>query len=160
MTGALVSFAVGFALAIIIGLFAAVVGLGRENGFYPTMLMVIAGYYVLFAALAADLTAMTLELAGFFVFCTLAVIGFRGRPWGVVAGLIAHGLFDALHGLLFANPGAPGWWSAFCSGFDLAIAAWLGWMLAGLRRSGDRDDQLYLRPPGPVRALWSSMPKD
>jgi hypothetical protein len=125
MTGALVAFAVGFALAIIIGWFAAVVGLGRENGFYPTLLMVIAGYYVLFAALVADSTAMALELAGFSVFCTVAVVGFRKWTCVVVAGLFAHGLFDALHGPLFANPGAPGWWPAFCSGFDLTLATWI-----------------------------------
>ncbi len=128
MIGAFTSYVIGSALAVVIGLFAAVAGFDREKGFYPTLLMVIAAYYVLFAVLAPDSIAMAWEVAGFLLFCTAAAIGFRGNPWIIVAGLYGHGLFDATHGLLFANPGAPGWWPSFCLSFDLTIGTWFGWI--------------------------------
>jgi uncharacterized membrane protein (UPF0136 family) len=41
---------IGLALAFGVTTFAATVGFARSRNFYPVMLMVIASYYVLFAA--------------------------------------------------------------------------------------------------------------
>ncbi|HEY8258753.1 MAG TPA: hypothetical protein VIG08_13935 [Gemmatimonadales bacterium] len=52
--------------------------------------------------------------------------------WIVVAGLAAHGVFDALHDRLIANPGVPEWWPQFCGMYDVVAAGYLAWLL--LRR--------------------------
>ena len=40
---------IGLLLSVAVAAFATVTGLDRERGFYPTVLIVIASYYVLFA---------------------------------------------------------------------------------------------------------------
>jgi hypothetical protein len=56
---------------------AAVVGFDRERAFYPTVLIVIASYYVLFAVMGASRRTLIIEIViagGFFL---VAVLGFR-----------------------------------------------------------------------------------
>ena len=45
---------IGLILGLAVGGFAAVIGFDRERAFYPTVLIVIASYYVLFAAMGAS----------------------------------------------------------------------------------------------------------
>ena len=44
-------YAIGIVLALCVSVFARVVGLDRDRAFYPTVLVVIASYYVLFAVM-------------------------------------------------------------------------------------------------------------
>ena len=55
---------VGFAMAMGIALFARRVGLDRDRPFYPTVMIVIASYYVLFAAMSGSMRTILLESAG------------------------------------------------------------------------------------------------
>ncbi len=115
---------IGVLLALGVGLFGTVVGLDRERGFYPVMMIVIAACYGLFAimgggaALAAELVIMT-------PFVIAAVVGFRRNLWLVVAALIGHGLMDLAHSQFVDNPGAPGWWPMFCLSFDAVAGLFL-----------------------------------
>ena len=59
----------------------------------------------------------------------VAVLGFRMTAWFAVAGLAGHGMLDAVHGRLIANPGVPGWWPAFCLAFDVTAAVVVAWPL-------------------------------
>ena len=92
---------VGAVLALSIGLSATFLGLDRDRAFYPTVTIVIASYYALFAVMG-----------------------------GPVQALAAHGLFDFIHDRLIANPGVPAWWPAFCLAFDVLAAAYLAWLLS------------------------------
>lgn len=125
---------IGAALALGVAAFAALTGFDRDRAFYPTLLIVIASYYDLFAAMAGSAPALASETLAFAVFLCLAVLGFRWNLWLVVIGLAAHGLFDFLRGGLIVNPGVPAWWPPFCLSFDLVAAAWLAWRLT--RRAG------------------------
>ena len=127
-------YAIGAALAVGVGLFAAASGFDRDRAFYPTVLIVVAHYYLLFALIAGSAAALGSETAAFAIFAGLAVVGFRWSLWLVVAGLAGHGLFDFLRGDLIANAGVPAWWPGFCLSFDLVAAAWLAWRL--LRPAG------------------------
>jgi uncharacterized membrane protein len=120
---------IGLFLAAVLCGAAGLVGFDRERVFYPTMLIVIATYYVLFAATAGDSRALLLEsmIAG--AFLGAAVIGFRSNLWIVVAALAGHGVFDFVHHHLFRNDGVPAWWPAFCLAFDIAAAIFLGMLL-------------------------------
>lgn len=125
---------IGIGLAAVVCAFAAVAGFGRERVFYPTLLMVIASYYILFAVLGSSRRALVAESALACVFFALAVFGFQKSLWIIVAGLAAHGMFDFVHPWLVGNPGVPRWWTGFCLAFDVAAAGVLGVVL--LRRQG------------------------
>ena len=103
-------------------------GLDRDRAFYPTVLIVIASYYVLFAAMSGSLSAVLLESIVMTGFSVAAVAGFRSSARIVIAGLAAHGVFDALHGHILENSGVPHWWPAFCLAFDLGAAGGLAWL--------------------------------
>ena len=120
---------VGAVLALAVGLFARVIGLDRDRAFYPTVMIVIASLYVLFAVMGGSASALVLESVAGAVFVAGAVAGFRSSLWIVMLALAAHGLFDFLHGRVISNPGVPAFWPAFCGTYDVTAAAYLAWLL-------------------------------
>jgi hypothetical protein len=131
----MLALAMGAALALLAGVFATVVGLDRDRAFYPTVMIVIALLYTLFAAIGASPQALALELLAGAAFLLAAVFGFRSSLWIVAVALAGHGIFDLFHGSVIANPGVPEWWPAFCSSYDVVAAAYLAWLLASGRRN-------------------------
>lgn len=121
--------AVGVLLASAVGLLASVSGLDRDRAFYPTVTIVIASYYALFAVMGASTNALVLESVVGAVFLVIAVSGFRSSLWVVVLALAAHGVFDLAHSSVISNPGVPAWWPAFCLTYDVTAAAYLAWLL-------------------------------
>jgi hypothetical protein len=121
---------VGAALALAVGLFTTAVGIDRDRGFYPTVMIVIASYYALFAVMGALANALVLESAVGVVFVAVAALGFRSSLWVVVVALAAHGVFDLVHGRVIANPGVPAWWPSFCLTYDVTAAAYLASLLS------------------------------
>jgi hypothetical protein len=124
-----VALTVGVLLALAVGLFATVSGLDRDRAFYPTVMIVIASLYALFAVMGASTHALVRESAAGAVFLAAAIGGFRSSLWLVVFALAAHGVFDSAHGRLMTNPGVPAWWPAFCLAYDLTAAAYLAWLI-------------------------------
>jgi hypothetical protein len=125
------NYAIGAVLAIATGVFGRVAKFDRESAFYSTVLIVVASYYLLFAAIGADTHALLVETIFFLAFSAIAVIGFKGDLRCVAAGLIAHGLFDFfLHGHI-PNTGMPVWGPGFCGAYDVVIGVW---MLVGVKR--------------------------
>jgi hypothetical protein len=125
-------FLVGIGLALAVGAFATRVGFDRERSFYPTVLMVVGSYYVLFAAEGSTRWILACEALGMALFVVAAVLGFRSSLWIVVAGFFAHGIFDAVHAHILANAGTPAWWPAFCAAYDVTAAAYLAVRLSKL----------------------------
>ena len=124
---------VGALLAVAVGLFAAVSGLDRDRAFYPTVAIVIASYYSLFAVMGASTRALVLESIVAAAFLATATLGFRSSLWVVVTVLGAHGAFDLVHRTFISNPGVPTWWPAFCLTYDVTAAGYLGWLLTSGR---------------------------
>ena len=120
---------VGVLIALTVSAGARVVRLDRDRAFYPTVLIVIASYYVLFAAMIGSVETVLLESIVMTLFVIAAVAGFKGRSWIIVAGLAAHGLQDAVHGHIIANAGVPAWWPAWCLAYDIGAAGALAWLL-------------------------------
>jgi hypothetical protein len=121
---------IGILIALAVGLLARVTGMDRDRAYYPTALIVIAAYYVLFAAMAGSTHALIHECLAATVFLVAAIAGFRSSLWVVVVATAAHGVFDFVHAGIISNPGMPLWWPQFCGAADVGIAAWLAWMLA------------------------------
>ena len=117
---------IGLMLSLAVAGFAAVIGFDPERAFYPTVMIVIASYYVLFAAMGASGRTLIIEIVIASAFLMIAVLGFRENLWIVVAALIGHGVFDFIHHFFIDSPGVPHWWPGFCLAFD----ALLGGVLA------------------------------
>jgi hypothetical protein len=124
-----VEYLIGTVLALGISVGATAIGFDRERSFYPTVLIVIALLYSLFAIMAGATHALLLELLPGALFVIAAVSGFKTRLWWVVAGLIGHGLFDYVHGHLISNPGVPVWWPGFCGTYDVLAGGYLAFLL-------------------------------
>src|SRR2546423_265656 len=126
---------IGVGLALLVCAFARLVGFDRDRVFYPTMVLVVATYYILFAVMGGSMPALGLESAAAVAFLVLAVIGFRKNLWVIVAALVGHGVFDFFHHRLIQNPGVPVWWPGFCLSYDVLAGGFLA-MLLLMRRSG------------------------
>jgi hypothetical protein len=125
----------GIVLSLSVAWLARLVGFDRDRAFYPTVLMVIASYYVLFAAMSESVETVFLESLVMTGFLIAAVVGFKSSAWIVVGALAGHGVFDALHGYVLENSGVPVWWPAFCLAYDLGAAGGLAWLIK--RRPGN-----------------------
>ena len=110
---------IGVLLALAVAGLAAGVGFDRDRSFAPTLLIVVASYYVLFALIAASTRAAVVESVIASAFLLMAVLGFKTTPWIIAAGMVGHGVFDLMHDLFIQNPGVPSWWPGFCSAFDV-----------------------------------------
>ena len=120
---------VGVVLALTVSSFATLIGLDRDRAFYPTLMIIIASYYCLFAVMggsAQTLASETIVMAGFLL---VSILGFKFNLWLLVGALFAHGVFDLTHGHLIANSGTPAWWPMFCLTYDIAAAAYLALLL-------------------------------
>ena len=126
-------YVVGVGLALATCVLATVVGLDRDRAFYPTITIVIASYYVLFAVMGGSVPALAIESVVMAGFLLVSILGFRRNLWLLVAALFAHGVLDSIHGHLISNPGVPPWWPVFCLAFDITAAAYLAWLLSGSR---------------------------
>jgi hypothetical protein len=116
---------IGVILALAVVGFAALTGLDRGRVFYPTVAMVVASYYILFAVMGASGRTLGMEIAVAVGFSFLAVLGFKRNFWLVAVALAGHGVFDSVHHLFIDNPGVPHWWPGFCLAFDGTAGAWL-----------------------------------
>jgi hypothetical protein len=125
---------IGVGLAVGVWAFAMLTGFDRDRVFYPTLVPVIATYYILFAAIGSSTRALALESLIAAAFLALAVVGFRKNLWLIVAALAGHGVFDFFHHLFIQNPGVPAWWPGFCLSCDVILGAFLALLL--MRRSG------------------------
>jgi hypothetical protein len=74
-------FTVGIVLSLVVALFARGVGLDRDRAFYPTVLIVVGSYYVLFAVMSGSMQALLIESIVMAAFLAAAVIGFKTSPW-------------------------------------------------------------------------------
>jgi hypothetical protein len=84
-------FMIGVFLALAVSVFATVIGFDRDRAFYPTVTIVIASYYGLFAIMGGSHAALAAESVFIAGFVLVAVLGFKFNLWLLVAALVAHG---------------------------------------------------------------------
>lgn len=123
------AYIIGIVLALAVSVYATAMRLDRDRAFYPTVLIVVAALYVLFAVMGGSGRAIVVEAVIMGGFVVAASLGFKRSLWLVAAGLAAHGVMDFFHAGLVANPGVPVWWPAFCGTYDVVAAGYLAWRL-------------------------------
>lgn len=118
---------VGVILGLVVACFATISGFDRDRAFYPTVLIVIASYYSLFAVMGSSrYSTLAIEIAVGLMFSVFAILGFKKSMWLGAAGIGGHGVFDFfVHHTLVTNPGMPFWWPGFCGTIDIVIGGWL-----------------------------------
>lgn len=114
---------IGLGLGGAIAVLARQMRFDQDRSFYPTVLIVIASYYVLFAVMSGAPVVVELVVAG--LFSAMAIAG--ASRWASLAawGILLHGLFDFTRMGLIGDGGAPLWWPAFCGGVDVVLGLWL-----------------------------------
>jgi hypothetical protein len=123
------AYLIGVGLALAVSLMARIAGLDRDRAFYPTVMIVIAFLYGLFAVIGGSMLALGMESVPIAAFLLVTILGFKLNLWLVVGALFAHGVFDVFHGHFITNPGVPVWWPQFCSAYDITAAGYLAWLL-------------------------------
>lgn len=138
----MVGFAVIAILYVAIGLMAAngaicvfrkILSPKAEQIFYAVFLIVIASFYMAFAAYFGASAAWSLETTAVIAFVAIALLGAR-LPFALIVGFAMHGLWDLVHefqahggysafepGRLTAIPLAYG---IFCAAFDFSMAVY------------------------------------
>jgi hypothetical protein len=139
----MLGFAVIVILYAVIGLMAAagailiarkILAPKAEQIFYAMFLILIASFYLAFAAYFGVTTVWRTETVAVLVFVAIGLLGTR-LPLALVFGYSMHGVWDMLHefqahgaysafepGQLTAIPLAYG---IFCAAFDFCVAAYL-----------------------------------
>jgi hypothetical protein len=123
---------IGVLSAVAIAALARSTRFDRDRSFYPTVLVVIAAYYILFAVMGGSRHALVWELVIAVVFSAVAIMGGLHLPVLVGVGIVAHGLFDFVHYMMIMDAGVPDWWPGFCGSLDVVLGLWV----IGLSHSG------------------------
>lgn len=113
---------IGLVLLLAVVAAVNVIGFDRDRSYYPVLMVVIAAYYVLFAAMPSG-QAIIAETVVAIGFCALAVLGFKKNLWFAAGAITGHGVFDLVHHLFIYNPGVPPWWPGFCFTADVVLGA-------------------------------------
>lgn len=129
-------YSIGIGIALTVSLGARWIGFERDRAFYPSIMIVIAFYYALFAVMKGSLENLLIESVFITAFSGLAILGFKRNLWWLVAAFLAHGLFDFFHDLITQNPGVPLWWPMFCLSCDVVMALYLAWLLKNSSLAG------------------------
>ena len=150
--------AVGVLLALSVCCAGAWLHMDRDRAFYPTMLIVVASYYILFAVIDGRIELLLAEGAIAVAFMGVAVAGFKRSLWFVVGALAGHGVLDFLHDYFLRNAGIPPGWPAFCLAFDITAAMFLAvalWARHGVRPLTRRPRSSATPPHELLRELAS-----
>lgn len=127
----LIPLTTGIVLTVAVLGISSALGLHRERGVWPALLIAIAAFYVVFAFEHSSASGIFWQSAIAMTFMVLALFGYKTSLWFIVAGLVLHGIFDGVSLWLGASP-APHWWGPFCVGVDFLLAAALAhWIAKG-----------------------------
>ncbi len=117
---------IGAGLAIVVAIVGKITRFEQDRSFFPTILIVIAFYYVLFAFISGE--AIVEEIVVALLFSIAAIVGGLKLPMLVGIGIFMHGVFDYLRPIFITNSGVPDWWPAFCGSVDVFLGAWVIWL--------------------------------
>ncbi len=89
------------------------------------LLTVIASIYLGFAIADGRKREIILEILGMFFFLALAVLGLWISPNFLVAGYLAHGVWDIIHNPKIIQTEVVEWYKVLCLVYDWVIAVFI-----------------------------------
>jgi hypothetical protein len=114
---------IGVVLSILLIVSAKFTRFDRDTSFYPSILIFIACFYILFAVMAGHSIVREVSIASVFFF--LALFGAYKSLLVVSFAIALHGVYDILHVILFKETVAPTWWAPFCAAVDFVVGIWV-----------------------------------
>jgi multisubunit Na+/H+ antiporter MnhC subunit len=97
----------------------------KEKQAFAIGLIATALIYVVFGFLSGSVGWIFTELIGVPIYAIFALLGLRKSGWFLAVGWALHPVWDAgLHD--FSTPFVPHWYIGGCLGFDLLVAAYIG----------------------------------
>ena len=121
----MIAIAIGILTAVLVAVSGKITKFDKDRSFYPTVLIVIASYYLLFGVIGEEVNVIFYELCVIAIFLLLAVIGAFKFPFVIGLSLVAHGVFDLVHELYTLNKGMPVWWPLYCAAVDIPLGIWV-----------------------------------
>lgn len=131
---------IGLFLALILIVFSKKIRFGKEAGYYFSLLVTVASYYVAFAFAAGD--AIISESYICFLFILIALAGALNNIRIIGFGIFMHGVFDVFHHQLIANAGVPDWWPTFCATFDFVFGFWVMYAFKNTTHPGAHEHKV------------------
>lgn len=120
---------------LIVGILIAIIAISMAKDLqlrpraYAIALVALPCVYMMFGLSAGDIGATALEFAFGLPFFIIGYVcykkGFKASGILVTALWALHAAYDIFHHMLVANDGVPGWYPAFCFGFDVMIIIYL-----------------------------------
>ncbi|MGB3725415.1 MAG: hypothetical protein WA981_06585 [Glaciecola sp.] len=114
---------IGVVLSLLLIFTAKFTRFDRDVSFYPSILIFIASFYILFAVIAGHSVIREISISSFFI--VLALYGAYKSLFVVGFAIALHGVYDILHLLQFKDTVAPLWWAPFCAAVDFVIGMWV-----------------------------------
>jgi len=114
--------------------FATLAGFDRDRVFYPTLLTVIATYYILFAVMGNSTPALGMESRGGGRVSRAGCGRLQEEPMVGCSRARRTRSIRLLSSTVHSEPGFPMWWPGFCLSFDILAGGFLAMLL--MRRSG------------------------
>lgn len=130
----------GVILAMVLALAGRITRFDIDRGYYTTLLIAIASYYVLFAVMAAE--SLLPEIFATSAFSLVAIVGAYRCASLIGVGILLHGVFDFFHPTLIVNSGVPEWWPPFCGAVDIVLGLWVIYLARSDKGLLKRGDQL------------------
>lgn len=117
---------IGIVLSLFIIFSAKFTRFDRDVSFYPSILIFIASFYILFAVMAGHSIVRESFIA--FIFILLALYGAYKSLFVIGLAIMLHGAYDILHIFQFKESVAPTWWAPFCAAVDFVIGIWVTYL--------------------------------
>jgi hypothetical protein len=114
---------IGVVLSLFLIISAKFMRFDRDVSFYPSILIFIAIFYILFAVMAGHSIVREIGIAAIFIL--LALYGAYKSLFVVGLAIALHGVYDILHIVQFTETVAPTWWAPFCATVDFVVGIWV-----------------------------------
>ena len=95
---------IGFTMALAVAALGRFVGFQKDRAFYPTVLIIVGSYYVLFGAMAASAETLAIEIA---VAAAFLIAAFPGFSSARVVQVVSSNSANTTAGLGWGAGGKP-----------------------------------------------------
>jgi Family of unknown function (DUF6010) len=112
---------IGLVLGLVTLGFTSILPTAMAFDFFAVLLAIIAAIYVGFAIADGRDGIKWIEISTAVIFIIVALLGLWISPWILIAGYLAHGLWDWLHHAQHIQTDVQNWYPPFCAVYDVVV---------------------------------------